>query len=340
MGDPSTPDGKAKLEKQSPLFSANKIKTPLLVIQGANDPRVKKAEADQIVSALRDLGTPVEYMCAPDEGHGFRNPENNMAMIAYAEKFLAKHLGGRYQESLKPELAAKQKAIMVDIATVKVAGQAASSSALPPLVADLKEGSYNYAFTMAAGGQSMKMEMKRDIKKENGKWAVTDAIKTPMGEMVEQSTLDPKSLACLTRKIKQGPATIDLTYTPTEVNGSADMGTGQAKPVTIKLEHPIVIDGAGSDLVIGRLPLKENFSAVIEMVDVMSAQVKKYEIKYLGTEKVTVPAGSFDTYKVSMSQVDGGEKSTFWISSSDRNMIKVEAFVPQAGNATMTAELK
>ena len=93
MGDPNTPRRKAM--RQSPLTAADKIKTPLLVIQGANDPRVTKRESDQIVIALRDRGFPVEYMVAPDEGHGFARPVNNMAMFASAEKFLAKYLGGR-----------------------------------------------------------------------------------------------------------------------------------------------------------------------------------------------------------------------------------------------------
>jgi dipeptidyl aminopeptidase/acylaminoacyl peptidase len=65
MGDPSTPEGKAQLQRQSPLNSAGKIKTPLMVVQGANDPRVNKAESDQIVIALRDRGFPVEYLVAP-----------------------------------------------------------------------------------------------------------------------------------------------------------------------------------------------------------------------------------------------------------------------------------
>src|SRR5204862_5714827 len=88
MGDPSTPSGKAQLERQSPLNSAAKIKTPLLVAQGANDPRVNKAESEQIVIALRDRGFPVEYLLAPDEGHGFARPINNMATYAAMEKFL------------------------------------------------------------------------------------------------------------------------------------------------------------------------------------------------------------------------------------------------------------
>jgi dipeptidyl aminopeptidase/acylaminoacyl peptidase len=121
MGDPTNPEGKAQLERQSPLNSANKIKAALLVIQGANDPRVNKAESDQIVIALRDRGFPVEYIVAPDEGHGFARPVNNMAMFASAEKFLAKHLGGRYQESMKPEVAKRLGEITVDIATVQLA---------------------------------------------------------------------------------------------------------------------------------------------------------------------------------------------------------------------------
>jgi dipeptidyl aminopeptidase/acylaminoacyl peptidase len=121
MGDPTNPEGKAQLERQSPLNSANKIKAALLVIQGANDPRVNKAESDQIVIALRSRGFPVEYIVAPDEGHGFARPVNNMAMFASAEKFLAKHLGGRYQESMKPEVAKRLGEITVDIATVQLA---------------------------------------------------------------------------------------------------------------------------------------------------------------------------------------------------------------------------
>lgn len=118
MGDPNTPEGKAVLEKASPLNSADKIKTPLLVVQGANDPRVNKAESDQIVVALRDRGFPVEYLVADDEGHGFAKPVNNMAMLAAAEKFLAKGLGGRYQETMPDKVAKRLQQITVDPKTV------------------------------------------------------------------------------------------------------------------------------------------------------------------------------------------------------------------------------
>ena len=121
MGNPNTADGLKQIKRQSPLFSADKIKTPLLVVQGANDPRVNKRESDQIVIALRDRNFPVEYMVAPDEGHGFARPVNNMAMLAKAEKFLAQYLGGRFQESMTADVAKRLAEIMVDVKTVSLA---------------------------------------------------------------------------------------------------------------------------------------------------------------------------------------------------------------------------
>ncbi|MBX3245031.1 MAG: S9 family peptidase [Acidobacteria bacterium] len=129
MGDPRTPEGLAQMKRQSPHAYADKIKTPLMVVQGANDPRVKQRESDQIVVALRDRKYPVEYILAPDEGHGFARPVNNMAMIAASEKFLAKHLGGRFQESMTAEVAKRLKEITVDPATVKVTEPASGNTA-------------------------------------------------------------------------------------------------------------------------------------------------------------------------------------------------------------------
>ena len=127
MGDPTTPEGKAQLDRQSPLMSANKIKTPLMVVQGANDPRVNKAEADQIVVALRDRSYPVQYILADDEGHGFQRPVNNMALFAASEKFFAKYLGGRYQDTMTPEVSKRLGEITVDPKTVSLAKAVATT---------------------------------------------------------------------------------------------------------------------------------------------------------------------------------------------------------------------
>jgi dipeptidyl aminopeptidase/acylaminoacyl peptidase len=96
VGNPAT-DAEF-LWSRSPLSRAASIKTPLLIAQGANDPRVKQAESEQIVAALRDAGIDYEYMLFPDEGHGFAKPENRLKFYAAAERFLARHLGGRAEE--------------------------------------------------------------------------------------------------------------------------------------------------------------------------------------------------------------------------------------------------
>lgn len=158
MGDPTTAEGKAQLERQSPLNHVAKIKTPLMIVQGANDPRVKKAEADQIVIALRERNYPVQYLLAPDEGHGFQRPVNNMAMFAEGEKFLAKYLGGRYQESVTPEVATRIKEISVDIKTVQLAKKPDMTAAPAANIS----GKWN--MTVDAGGQqvSIILELKQE----------------------------------------------------------------------------------------------------------------------------------------------------------------------------------
>jgi dipeptidyl aminopeptidase/acylaminoacyl peptidase len=97
VGDPTTDAGKQLLNDRSPLNLVDKIQKPLLIGQGANDPRVKQSESDQIVSAMQKKKIPVTYLLFPDEGHGFARPENNLAFYAVAEAFLARELGGRYQ---------------------------------------------------------------------------------------------------------------------------------------------------------------------------------------------------------------------------------------------------
>ncbi|MCA9199937.1 MAG: S9 family peptidase, partial [Planctomycetales bacterium] len=115
VGDPSTDEGKQRIREASPLFSADKISKPLLIVQGANDPRVKQAEADQIAIALRDRGHEVSYLLADDEGHGFAKPVNRMAMYAEIERFLAEQIGGRFQESMPDPVAKRLEELRVDV---------------------------------------------------------------------------------------------------------------------------------------------------------------------------------------------------------------------------------
>jgi dipeptidyl aminopeptidase/acylaminoacyl peptidase len=95
VGDPRREEGRAPRRARSPLHKAGNITKPMLIGHGANDPRCKIAESDQIVAAMCEKHIPVTYVVFPDEGHGFARPENRLAFNAIAEAFLARHLGGR-----------------------------------------------------------------------------------------------------------------------------------------------------------------------------------------------------------------------------------------------------
>ena len=112
VGAPSTPEGLASLKARSPLHRAAAIRRPLLIGHGANDPRVKQAEADQMVAALNANGVPVTYALFPDEGHGFGRPENAICFAGLQEDFLARCLGGRAEPIPAQEIAASSMRLL------------------------------------------------------------------------------------------------------------------------------------------------------------------------------------------------------------------------------------
>lgn len=97
VGDHRTEEGREFLKSRSPLFFVDRIQRPLLIAQGANDPRVKQPESDQIVEAMTQRDIPVTYALFPDEGHGFARPANRLSFFAVAEAFLGECLGGRVE---------------------------------------------------------------------------------------------------------------------------------------------------------------------------------------------------------------------------------------------------
>jgi dipeptidyl aminopeptidase/acylaminoacyl peptidase len=340
LGNPATAEGKAQLERQSPLNSAQKIKTPLLVVQGANDPRVKKAESDQIVIALRDRGFPVEYLVADDEGHGFARPVNSMAMFAAAEKFLAKHLTARHQPDMKPEVSTRLTEITVDpkavVLTKKVEPGAVGT---PKPAVDLTPRTLSYAAKIELGGQSIPLTGTTEIKEEGGAWSVTETVKTPQGDMVDASTLEKGTLTLRKRSIKQGPMSIDLDVTGNKASGAMSSG-GQSKPLDVALDGPLFADGAGAFNVIGTLPLADGYTTTFRNLDVMKQKQTLKQIKVVGTEDVTVPAGTFKAFKVEVTPADGEPGGqTVWIATDTRAVVKITAVLPQMGGAKLTSEL-
>jgi dipeptidyl aminopeptidase/acylaminoacyl peptidase len=340
MGDPATAAGKAQLERQSPLNHAAKIKTPLLVIQGANDPRVNKREADQIVIALRDRNYPVEYLVAPDEGHGFARPVNNMAMFATTEKFLAKHLGGRYQETMTPEVGQRLKEITVDVKTVTMPKKMEPVAAGAPKPAmDLKAGTSNYKASIALGGQNIPLTVKSETKEVNGAWVVTETVVTPQGEITDTSTIEKGTLVLKHRVFTQGPVVFDVDFKDNKATGSMTMN-GQAKPIAVDLGGTIFADGAGNLDVLAALPLAEGYAISFRNMDLQKQKLELKNLKVVGVESVTVPAGTFEAYKVELTSADNeADKTIVWIAKDSRAVLKMTAVLTQLNGAILTTEL-
>ena len=339
MADPGTPEGKATLEKQSPLNSADKIKTPLLVVQGANDPRVKKAESDQIVVALREHNFPVEYIVAPDEGHGFARPVNNLAMFAAAEAFLAKHIEGiRYQPDMKPEVATRLKEITVDPKTVEKPKVMTATASAPRPAATLKPGVLSYKATMDRGGQKMELTSTTTIADGGTTWTVTDKLMTPGGEAIDEAAYDKKSLLLEKRNVSQGPVNVAYTVAAGKAQGEMKMNS-QSRPIDVDLGGETFADGPGSGNIIAMLPLAEGYTATYRNFNVQAQRVATAQARVVAVESVTVPAGTFDSFKVEVELSNGG-KNTLWIAKSPRKLVKAIQTGPQLGGATLTAELQ
>ncbi len=341
MGNPTTAEGRAQLVRQSPLNAAQKIVTPLLVAQGANDPRVKKAEAEQIVVALRDRGFPVEYLLAPDEGHGFARPVNSMALWAASEKFLAKHLSGRFQPDMTPEVAKRLAEITVDPKTVVLAKKAEASAEVPSPFGMLAPGVVTYKGTIAAGPQTMPISLTRTMEAQGDTWVVRDALQLPMGEASDTTTLDKATLVPSKRSVRQGPAAIDLVFASGKASGTLTMAGGEPKPIAIELGGELFADGAGSDAVLARLPLAEGYSVTFRNLDLRRQKVALRRLAVVGREQVTVPAGVFEAWKAELTSAEGDPGSqTLWIAKDSRLVLKTQATVPEMGAAVVTLELQ
>ncbi len=352
MGNPETEAGRAQLEAQSPLNFADRITTPLLVIQGANDPRVKQRESDQIVVALRDRNYPVQYLVAPDEGHGFRGEENRMAMFVAVEGFLAEHLGGRAQEGAPEAIEAKLIDITVDPATVVVTDPMGASDmdALPFDGSKIKSATMSYDIAFEVQGQQVALQNPSRTVAEvehNGQpaLAIVDRATLPpmMGNvtMVDSFVVARGDFKPLHRKLQQGPGSIMLTYTDSEVQGEMSQG-GQSMPFTSALDLPIIADNHALEVGLSTLPLIEGYSASFATYNPMPGQqgVNTYTMTVTGMEEVTVPAGTYQTYVVEVDRADSNEDSTLYLDSETKMLVKSMSTMPaQMGGGTITAEL-
>jgi dipeptidyl aminopeptidase/acylaminoacyl peptidase len=350
VGDVDNPADVERLEAQSPLHAARAIKTPLLVIQGANDPRVKQAESDQLVVALRENKRPVEYLIAPDEGHGFAGKENRLAMFAAMERFLARHIGGRYQESMAEPIAARLASLTMDVSKVvskpAVAAETGPTPSRQPSFSGqaLRPATLRYAFKGQVMGRSIEGSSTLTVapgkRGDRDVWTIAEVSKTSLGEGKESTVLDRKTLLPLARSVQQGPATIDIEFTDQEARGKMKAGP-QEMPINAKLDGAVVVEGMPLNLAIGTLPLAPGYTAQLRSFDLLGGKVEGRKLAVKPAEEITTQAGRFEALRVEIVPEDGVGGTILWIEKAEpHRIVKFETTLPPSrGGGKVSAEL-
>lgn len=333
VGDPETPEGEKRIREASPLFSADKITKPLLIIQGANDPRVKQAEADQIVVAMRDNGRQVSYILADDEGHGFAKPVNKMAMFAEVERFLAPILGGRFQKEMPDDVAKRLKEITVDIKTVVYDPNGVKNADKLPEISPnaLKAGVHVYDMNIAIQDQNIKMTLTRTIAKDGNNWKITDASTGAMGDAEDEVILSA-AFAPISRVMTQMGQSVKVKYLKNEVK--IDMA---GKEQSIKYTGAFLSSAPGFELLAAGLGLQKGKSIVVATDDMQSFKPKFVKIENKG--EMDKDGVLCNVYEIT-DATNKNEKSTYYFRKSDGIMLFAESVVPAMNNAVIKMKLK
>jgi len=348
VGDPDDEEDRQRLKEQSPLFAAENITAPLLVVQGANDPRVPQAESDQIVVALRELDRDVEYIVAPDEGHGFVGETNRLAFYTAMDRFFATHLIGRWQEDMPDEIRETLERITVDIETVELPEEVAGLDEariipLPdPDIAHMREGEKNYKTTLSVGGQQMEAQVKQKISFEDDRLLMVELAEIPGMETTSDSVYIKKDgFLPISRQLHQGPISISLSFSDEKIEGTIDQA-GQTMPIEQELESSIFASDRALHLTVSALPLHEEYQTTFCTFNLMSQQVKVMQLEVKDLEEVEVPAGEFTAYRVEFKDMESGENGTvLWIDPEDRTILKSETQLPaQMGGGQVVSELE
>jgi hypothetical protein len=257
-----------------------------------------------------------------------------------AEKFLAKHLGGRYQEGMTPAISERMAVLTVDPKTVKLSRKVEVSTTAPKPAVGLTPGTATYKARLEAGGQTIPMDLTRTVKDSSGAWLVTETSVLPMGTIQDEATIEKGTLQLRKRLIHQGPAVIEVAFADNKATGKMTMN-GQERPITADVGGALFADGAGANDVVAALPLAEGYSTAFRNFDLMSQKVQMRQLKVTGSEKVTVPAGTFDAWKVEIAPADGatGQRTTLWVDKTSRRAVKMSTIIPEMNGAIATAEL-
>jgi hypothetical protein len=210
--------------------------------------------------------------------------------------------------------------------------------AAPKPAADLRAGTSTYKGWVDAEGKRTDFVATRTIKEQGDAWLVTETAKQPAGEATDETVLAKGSLVLRKRSIVQRPFKMDYVVKDGKAIGKMQLG-GQLRPILVDLGGELFADGAGRSAVVAALPLADGYETSFRNLELPSLGVITKRLKVLGSERVTVPAGKFDAFKVQITSGDGDE-TTLWVAKSPRKVVKMMTKSLELNGGVITTELQ
>ncbi len=210
---------------------------------------------------------------------------------------------------------------------------APNSVGVPKPAASPTKGTWNYnTATEDRAKRDSAGTYSTTVKDDGDVWSVTTALNVPDGAVTDVWTLEKSTLILRKESFKHfahsdqpwKPVAISLDFNGNKVTGTSTNASGQNTPVAVDLGGPIFADATGSMVTIGCLPLADGYSTAVRDWDIEHLKERLWQLKVVSVERVTVPAGTFDSYEVELSATDNsGDKETIWIAKDSRMPVKV-----------------
>ena len=229
--------------------------------------------------------------------------------------------------------------LAISIALVAPVAIFAQSSEVPRPIVDLKPGTANYKVRLEAAGQVVTMDVTRTTKAVNNTWVLSNKTTNGGHVQTDEITVDKKTLRMRKRVYQAGDAVADLQFSGHNVTGVI-RDAHNSQPIDADVGTPIFADGGGAEDILAALPLVKGYTAEFHNFNIGSQQVKSLQLRVVDSETVTVPAGTFDTWKVLVTSLDGGTDTYgLWVEKRTHKVVKEMISIPNLHDALATAEL-
>jgi hypothetical protein len=211
---------------------------------------------------------------------------------------------------------------------------------VPKPAVDLKPGTANYRITLEARGQTSTVHLSRTIKSLNGNWLVTNTTTRPGHVQTDESIVEKRTLIIRKRTFRDGRASADLAFAGTRITGTIEDASGKSS-IDNDAGGVIFADGSAAEVVLAALPLASNYSVEFRNFNIGSQLVKTLHLRVMDSETVTVPAGTFDTWRVIITPINGASDSFgLWVDKRSHLVVKEMVSIPNLGDAIATEELE